>query len=57
MENIAVSVADNIIDKDLLMEIITSLLNEEEYNEELKLKLIVVLQQSAPPDEENLGGW
>jgi death-on-curing protein len=56
MENIAVAVADNIIDKDLLMEIIASLLNEEEYNEELKLKLIAVLQQAAP-DEENLEGW
>jgi death-on-curing protein len=56
MENIAVAVADNIIDKDLLIEIITSLLNEEEYNEELKLKLIAVLQQAAP-GEKNLEGW
>jgi hypothetical protein len=31
-------------------------LNEEEYNEELKLKLIAVLQQAAP-GEKNLEGW
>ena len=56
MENIAVAVADNIVDKELLAEIIVSLLNEEEYNEELKLKLISVLQQAAP-DNENPVDW
>lgn len=40
MENIVVDVADNRIEKDLLFEIIESLLYEEEYSEELKLKLI-----------------
>lgn len=45
MENIAVTVADNIIDKYLLQEIITSLINEEEYNEVLKLKIINALEQ------------
>ena len=45
MENIAVTVADNVIDKDLLHEIITSIINEEEYNEELKLKIIHSLSQ------------
>jgi len=40
MENIVVDVADNRIDKDLLQEIITSLLYEDEYSEELKLKII-----------------
>lgn len=40
MENIVVDVADNRIDKDLLFEIITSLLYEDEYSEELKLKII-----------------
>ena len=40
MENIAVHVADNRIDKDLLFEIITSLIYEEDYSEELKLKII-----------------
>ena len=40
MENIAVQVADNRIDKDLLFEIITSLIYEDDYSEELKLKII-----------------
>lgn len=40
MENIVVDVATNRIDKDLLFEIITSLLYEEDYSEELKLKII-----------------
>jgi death-on-curing protein len=43
MENIAVTVADNLIDKELLGEIIYSLINEEEYSEEIKLKIISVL--------------
>jgi death-on-curing protein len=51
MENIAVLVADNAIDKELLGELITSLLNEEEYNEELKLKLINILEQHTNRDE------
>lgn len=40
MENIAVHVADNKIDKQLLHEIISSLIYENEYSEELKLKII-----------------
>ncbi len=40
MENIAVDVADNRIDKDLLFEIICSIIYEEDYTEELKLKMI-----------------
>jgi death on curing protein len=43
MENIAVCVADNRIDKDFLYEIITSIIYEEEYSEELKLKIIAAL--------------
>lgn len=53
MENIAVTVADNIIDKDLLLEIITSIINEEDYNEILKLKIINALEQ-VNPDRENI---
>jgi death-on-curing protein len=45
MENIAVTVADNIIEKDLLLEIITSIINEENYNEVLKLKIINSLEK------------
>ena len=43
MENIAVHVADNRIDKDLLFDIVASLIYEEEYSEELKLKIIASL--------------
>ena len=52
MENVAVEVADNIIDRELLKEIVTSLLNEEEYNEALKLKIIAALEKgkTASPD-------
>lgn len=44
MENIAVYVAENRIDKELLSEIIFSLINENEYGEELKLKIIHALE-------------
>jgi death-on-curing protein len=43
MENVAVAVADNLISKELLYEIIHSLINDEEYDEELKLKIIQAL--------------
>jgi death-on-curing protein len=39
MENITVYVADNKIKKDLLQKIITSLIYEDDYSEELKLKI------------------
>ena len=44
MENIAVAVADNKINQDLLLEIITSLIYDESYSENLQLKLIDILQ-------------
>ncbi len=44
LENIVVYVADNKIDKDLLFEIIDSIIYEEEYAEELKLKIIHSLE-------------
>jgi len=44
MENIAVCVADNIIDRDFLEEIIQSILFEDDYNESLKLKILSALQ-------------
>lgn len=40
MENIAVDVAENRIDKDLLYEIINSIIYDDDYSEELKLKII-----------------
>lgn len=39
LENIVVDVANNIIDRDLLHEIVTSLIYEDDYSEELKLKI------------------
>ncbi len=45
MENIAVYVADNKIDKELLQKIITSVINEDDYSEELKLKIIYSLEK------------
>ncbi len=56
MENIAVTVADNIIDKDLLKEIIVSLICEPDYKEELKLRIINALNQVNPDNEPlNIG--
>ncbi|WP_299180383.1 type II toxin-antitoxin system death-on-curing family toxin [uncultured Chryseobacterium sp.] len=46
MENIAVAVADNIIGKELLHEIITSIIYEDDYNEILKLKIFDVLDKA-----------
>ncbi|MEB0039501.1 type II toxin-antitoxin system death-on-curing family toxin [Pseudomonas sp. MH10] len=40
MENIAVWVADNIIDRALLSELITSMIYEDEFSEALKIKLL-----------------
>ena len=51
MENIAVTVADNIVDKDLLLEIISSIINDEDYNEELKLKIVNALQLIVKNEE------
>ena len=45
MENIVVYVADNKIDKELLHEIICSILTEDVFNEELKLKIIEALSE------------
>lgn len=41
MENIAVDVADNRIERDLLFEIISSIVSEDDYSEELKLKIAI----------------
>ena len=48
MENIAVAVADNLIGKELLAEVIFSLVNEADYSEELKLKIIHALSATDP---------
>lgn len=46
MENIAVYVADNVVNKDLLRELIISLLYEDDYSESLKLSLINAISRS-----------
>ncbi|MCC5814800.1 MAG: type II toxin-antitoxin system death-on-curing family toxin [Leptospira sp.] len=56
MENIAVTIADNIIDKNLLEEIVTSIINEMDYSEELKLKIIHALNRLNSDNEQlNIG--
>lgn len=44
MENISVAIADNKISRDLLKDIIYSIIYEYEYSEELKLKIIHSIQ-------------
>ncbi len=51
MENISVSVADNLIWKSLLEEIIDSIINEEDYNEVLKLEIINAIAYKNQADE------
>ncbi|PCI51675.1 MAG: type II toxin-antitoxin system death-on-curing family toxin [Gammaproteobacteria bacterium] len=44
MENIAVWVADNVIDKDLLHQIIASILYEDDYSEGIKLAIFEAVE-------------
>ncbi|OBW42300.1 Fic/DOC family protein [Chryseobacterium sp. MOF25P] len=46
MENIAVCVADNVIDKDMLNEIIYSIIYEDDYDEDLKLRIAISISLS-----------
>lgn len=52
-ENVAVWLADNIIDKDLLMQILCSLIYEEEYSEELKMRILAALEKAERDKEIN----
>lgn len=52
MENIAVDVADNVIDRELLYEIINSFIYEDDFSDELKLKIITV-KTNALNNQEN----
>ena len=45
MENIIVWLADGRISKELLAEIIDSLIYEEDYSEELKLKIVKAIDR------------
>jgi death-on-curing protein len=51
MENIAVYVADNVVNKDLLRDLITSLLYEDDYAESLKLALITAISNAQPSED------
>ncbi|MCE3261590.1 MAG: Fic family toxin [Pseudoduganella sp.] len=51
-ENVAVWVADNVINREILREIICSLLYEEDYSETLKLKIMLALAHAAGDDED-----
>jgi len=51
MENIAVAVADNIIDKDLLIKVVYSILYEDVYTESLKLEIVQCLLQVGSDKE------
>ncbi|HRN26653.1 MAG: type II toxin-antitoxin system death-on-curing family toxin [Ignavibacteriaceae bacterium] len=48
MENISYHLAAGVIDKDFLLEIITSILNEIDYTEELKLKIANAISTELP---------
>lgn len=51
MENISYHLAAGVIDKDFLLEIITSIINEEDYSEELKLKIFNAISTELPSFE------
>ena len=51
MENISYHLAAGVIDKDFLLEIITSILNEIDYTEELKLKIANAISTELPSFE------
>ena len=44
MENIVVWLADNKISKDLLLKLVTSIIMDDEYSEELKVELLSVIE-------------
>jgi death-on-curing protein len=53
MENVTVHVADNRIGKELLHEIIASILYEREYSEGLQLKIMNAISFDEPDNLEN----
>jgi death-on-curing protein len=55
MENISYHVASSAIDKDLLFEIVHSIINEPEFNEEIKLKIYEAIAGGDQYDESNWG--
>ncbi|SEW17531.1 death on curing protein [Chitinophaga sp. YR573] len=53
MENVAVDIADNRIDKDLLYEIVASIINESQFSEELKLKIFDAINTEENEVDQN----
>jgi death-on-curing protein len=53
MENVAVHVADNRVDRELLREIICAVIYDSEYGEELQLKLIHAISTTKDETDEN----
>ena len=51
MENISYHLAAGVIDKDLLLEIIQSIIYEEDYSEDLKLKIANAISTELPSFE------
>lgn len=51
MENITVAVAQNLVDKEMLFDIIYSIINEDDYSEDLKLKIINAINSIIPTEE------
>jgi len=54
MENISYHVAAGKIDKDLLQEILAAILNGDDDNEELKLKILNAIEEQTDTLEPNL---
>lgn len=54
MENIAVWVADNVINKALLLEIISSLIYEDDYSESVKLSIVTAIIKANNSNEEGV---
>jgi len=51
MENISYHLAAGVIDKDFLLEIIQSIIYEEDYSEELKLRIANAISTELPSFE------
>jgi len=50
MKDISIYVASGLIDKELLSEIVDSIIYEEDYNEELKLKILNCIEKTSIED-------
>lgn len=53
MENIVVAVAEGTINKDLLQRVVVSLIEDDDFSDELKLDLLDAMAQEQFPDDLN----